>query len=136
MKKFYSFVVSIWLSLFVLGATTSWTFASHYCGTVKIDTALFGSPSSCGMMLAEMSDQTNTKPSCCNELEELVAGQKLFKQSYTDLSFSPVFSLVNSLVFSISDIVWPDFFIQVQLFENPPPLGGPPIYIYTQEFLI
>jgi hypothetical protein len=135
-KKIYSFLVPIWLILFVLVASTSWTFASHYCGNIKIDTALFGTPRSCGMMLAKMFDQTNTKPSCCNELEELVAGQKLFNQSLTGVSFRCIFYAANPLVFSVSDIIWSDFFIQIQVFKNRPPLSSTPIYIYTQEFLI
>lgn len=49
------------------------------------------------MMLAKMFDQTNTKPSCCNELEELVAGQKLFNQSLAGVSFGCIFYAANPL---------------------------------------
>ena len=138
-------VLSFLLSFFILGATTSWTFATHYCGSIKVDTALFGTPDRCSMSMAlteskeikSVSTHKNqTLSSCCHELEELVAGQKVFKQAPIHHEFAPIFGV------NIPLVSWE--MVQVSILERaittneipPPPMGGTPLYICKQEFLI
>ena len=136
MKKLVSQLLPLLLSLFILGASTSWTFASHYCGSIKIDTALFGSPAHCGMEMLGDSNSSDAKPSCCNELEEMVTGAQLFKTRADSYELAAVLFFVptQTLDYLFTAQAAPTLISSSVV--HPPPMGGVPIYLFTQEYLL
>ena len=137
------------LSFLILGATTSWTFSSHYCGSIRVDTVLFGHPEDCGMDMLSLfespndpTDQTEqsvaeaqAKTSCCNDLDELVAGQSVYKQLQTSFSYPWVATHPSPIWKSFAAI----FYESPQASEaytHPPPLGEIPLYLKYRSILI
>ena len=122
------------MALFVLGASTSWTFDTHYCGSIKIDSALFGTPETCGMEMGEGSEWS--KPSCCNEIAEVVEPTTLFKQA-VEAIFIPVLAdyvLQTEFKFDVVSRISP--IVKQLLFEPPPPNQGHLLFILHEAFLI
>jgi hypothetical protein len=133
-KNRLSIFISALLALFVLGASTSWTFDTHYCGSIKIDSALFGTPETCGMDMGEAGEFS--KPSCCNEIAEVVEPTPLFKQS-VEAIFIPVladFVLQTEFKFDVVSRISP--IVKQLLFEPPPPNQGHLLFILHEAFLI
>jgi len=133
-KNRLSIFISTLLALLVLGASTSWTFGTHYCGTIKVDSALFGTPETCGMEMEEEGEWS--KPSCCNEIAEVVEPTPLFKQAVEAIfipvlaDFVPQIDIKYEVVFCIRPLT------KVLLFEPPPPKQGHSLFILHQQFLI
>jgi len=129
-----SIFISTVLALLVLGASTSWTFDTHYCGSIKIDSALFGTPETCGMEMEEGIEWS--KPSCCNEIAEVVEPTTLFKQA-VEAIFIPVLAdyvLQTEFKFDVVSRISP--IVKQLLFEPPPPNQGHLLFILHEAFLI
>jgi hypothetical protein len=133
-KNRLSIFISGLLALFVLGASTSWTFDTHYCGSIKIDSALFGTPETCGMEMEEGIEWS--KPSCCNEIAEVVEPTTLFNPAVGAI-FIPVLAdyvLQTEFKFDVVSRISP--IVKQLLFEPPPPNQGHLLFILHEAFLI
>jgi len=133
-KNRLSIFISTLLALLVLGASTSWTFDTHYCGSIKIDSALFGTPETCGMEMGEGSEWS--KPSCCNEIAEVVEPTPLFKQAVEAVFIPMLADFVLLTEFKFEVVSWISPTVKQLLFEPPPPNQGHLLFILYQAFLI
>lgn len=122
------------MALFVLGASTSWTFDTHYCGSIKIDSALFGTPETCGMEMGEGIEWS--KPSCCNEIAEVVEPTTLFKQAVEAIFFPVLANYVLQTEFKVEVVSWISPTVKQLSFEPPPPNQGHLLFILHEAFLI
>lgn len=82
-----------------------------------------------------LSGEVLNNPSCCNELDEVVSGSDLYKQNAPAFKYpSAVFTYTCASFFIKTPVVLAAALPSLR--EYPPPLGGPPIYIYFEQFLI
>lgn len=150
MKSLIHKSIALALSFLIMGATTSWTFSSHYCGSIRIDTVLFGHPEDCGMDMASLferptppsdlgspsSAEALAKPSCCHDLEELVAGQTVFKQLQTSFDF-PWAATQLARAWEPGIALPSDKSPEISAaYTHPPPLGELPIYLLYRSIII
>ncbi len=78
------------MALLVLFSTFSFTFESHYCGDVLIDTAIFKQAKTCGMEMNQGSSLSGcdmAKEDCCNDKKIVIDGQDELKVSLEKLTF-------------------------------------------------
>lgn len=129
MKQYLRHITAVILALLVLGSTSSFSIAKHYCGGHLMDVAYFGDAEPCAMEIALANrygcDQ-EVKSDCCKDEKIVIEGQDELKIQFDS------FSLDNLIFLSVFTHSYVNLF-QVQERHYIPFDGYPPPLI-IQDF--
>lgn len=138
MKLISHKITSFLMAFVVLFSTMSFNIDMHYCGDTLIDTAIFGSVSTCGMEIQKPTTAKEcsiSKKNCCNDKQVNIEGQDELKISFD--SFTK-----DQQLFAISFIyTYSNLFVEksedTTLYKNyAPPLVVKTIYKLDETYLI
>ena len=137
-KRFFTKIVSIFLSTIILYATTSFSADMHYCCNKLVDTSIFGSAKTCGM-----KDSKTTTKKCAIEDDDDCCNTKTFTKKGNDDLKRVAFDIETEQVVFVRAFVYS----YINLFEGfeekvvpflhyNPPLISKDILVLHETFLI
>ncbi len=129
MKQFIHQIFAVFLALLVLGSTSSFSIAKHYCGGNLMDVAYFGDAEPCAMEMALVNcygcDQ-ELKSDCCEDEHVVIEGQDELKVQFDS------FSLDQLVFLSTFTYAYADLFQGLE--RHFIPFDGYPPPLITQDY--
>ena len=130
MKQFMRKFSAVFLTLIMLGSTTSWMVSKHYCLGHLVEVSFFESPEGCGMGM-----DLDEEMSCCTEEIIVQDGQDQLQLKYESLDFSNIHYFITPQILCLillEDI--PD--TESPKYIHPPPKLVRDIQLLDEVFLI
>ncbi|RMB57117.1 hypothetical protein EAX61_12155 [Dokdonia sinensis] len=138
MKQFLRQITAFLLAFLVVGSTSSFSIAKHYCGGHLMDVAYFGDAQPCAMEMALANrygcDQ-EVKSDCCKDEKIIIEGQDELKIQFESFSLDQIV-FVSAFTYSYVDLFQglEQYFVPFDGY--PPPLITHDFQSLFEQYLI